>query len=511
MKLPYPEILTKGLRQYSLALLARLKAPELSKEEQREVRRCLCALSDPRTLGPLREILLNPQKEDELRALAGKILRDLDYGPEEDEAQLRAWWTSHDPILQEHALCSMGRLCPDIVEEVAKDPEHPFYQEAILAMRHYFSMPTHQQLKISALSHRDQGVREDAAYVLLWDEPVIAETALLQASYDPEPDVVLQVCRTLEYYPTHAVMRRLIELTNSKNPQIQKEAAASLECIKGTCLSALTHKDPKRRAHIRRWLSPVWELLSFSEDELSPEEETPASSAPRPQEQKAQATFAVIRPPLQNPDAPVEALQHLFREIDWASFPEEERALLKALLSQSPDLFVRQHLPNILHQWGDQAGLVALLDDPDFVVRKSATYSLGETKPYQKEIGELLWERFLGVSRLSVHASETLRASMLHLPKEKAIPHLLQLAKDTAQRENIRYDAVYGLKRLQARSEILELSYLLTEVPLVTWALHISLLESFVELGLPAPDIGWLFSVDNLDLQIALSPFALLE
>jgi len=46
---------------------------------------------------------------------------------------------------------------------------------------------------------------------------------------------------------------------------------------------------------------------------------------------------------------------------------------------------------------------------------------------------------------------------------------------------------------------------LLLEPPVVTWALHITLLESIAELGLPVPDIGRLRGMDNLHVQEAVA------
>lgn len=46
---------------------------------------------------------------------------------------------------------------------------------------------------------------------------------------------------------------------------------------------------------------------------------------------------------------------------------------------------------------------------------------------------------------------------------------------------------------------------MLQEPPVVTWALHLALLDAIMDLGLPLPNVGHLREVDNLHVQAAVA------
>src|SRR5947209_19818959 len=93
--------------------------------------------------------------------------------PDVPEATLRRWWREGDAVLRRHALLWMDAFdCPDVVLAVASDPGHPFHDEALGQMTFHFDRPEQVDLKIAALAHPDPRVRETAATILFWDEPV---------------------------------------------------------------------------------------------------------------------------------------------------------------------------------------------------------------------------------------------------------------------------------------------------------------------------------------------------
>ena len=81
----------------------------------------------------------------------------------------------------------------------------------------------------------------------------------------------------------------------------------------------------------------------------------------------------------------------------------------------------------------------------------------------------------------------------------------MTIAADPERTEDMRVGALDDLANHHAREELSAFLPLLLDEPLVTWALHITLLYSIEKLNLPAPNLTHLRGVDNLDLQAALA------
>ena len=64
---------------------------------------------------------------------------------------------------------------------------------------------------------------------------------------------------------------------------------------------------------------------------------------------------------------------------------------------------------------------------------------------------------------------------------------------------------MYDLAKIGTADEIRNLTGLLFRPPVVTWALHIALLNAAVEAGLRLSNIGGLQDVDNLYVQEAVA------
>src|SRR5512145_1957431 len=103
--IPYDDIIETGDRRWTLRLLERLTAPELTDDEREKVIRALQIASDPRSIGPLEGSLTDRDVPRMVRRAAGRVLRGLFYvAPDQQPDQLRRWWTSEDEILRRHAL-----------------------------------------------------------------------------------------------------------------------------------------------------------------------------------------------------------------------------------------------------------------------------------------------------------------------------------------------------------------------------------------------------------------------
>lgn len=502
--LPYADIIEKADRSWTGRLLARLEAADLSDDELDDLVGALQTVSDPRSFATLEAILVDPARPPRIREAAGAVLGGMQYLTiEVPEEKLRWWWREGDPVLCRHALsCMDAAACPDIILQVAADPSHEFHAAAIGMTAFNFDLPGHLRLKIAALTHRDPEVRASAAGILFWDEPVAAEQPLIEATRDPAPEVAAEVVKTLEYYPSLGNARCLNGLLHHPADRVRQETRASFGGVRHEFLLGLRSRDPRIARHVRYWLEPVWEILALTDDELHPVEGRYTTTSPsEPQEAMMPAD---LLGPLKDPDASLKALQELMWRTDWQRVAAAERGRLRGLLLGHPDPLVRQEAAAAFADWQDAGGLLDLVRDPDFGVRKSAMYRLGMLSP-RSGIAEFAWDHLHRRDTLGVHATETLDTFVRHADTADAIQRLGWIAGDHGRRENLRVASVYHLAKLGAAEQVGQLAGQLLEPPAVTWALHIALLDAVVDLGLPTPDIGHLQQVDNLHVQAAVA------
>lgn len=159
-------------RSWTFALLEHVRAGSTPDAATEETFRTLADLDDYRSTGPLTAMVENAQLPGPTRRAASQVLRVLDDTT--TSARRRAWWASGDSENMAHALRLMERPEADIVVAVAGDDSHPLQSLALEAMAFGFDEPDLQPVKIRALDHPNSDVREAAADVLLWDEPVAA-------------------------------------------------------------------------------------------------------------------------------------------------------------------------------------------------------------------------------------------------------------------------------------------------------------------------------------------------
>ena len=501
--LPYAMITETADRRWTFRMLDRLTAPDLSDDERPDLVAALTAVSDRRAVPILERVLTDRSRKDAIREAAGTVLRDMpDLDVDWSDVTLRGWWLGSDPILRRHALLSMGsRRCPDVVRVVAADPKHPLRTTALGRMTFFFDTPADLRLKIAALADPDPMVRETVAAILFWDEPVAAEGALVAAASDAVEGVAVEAIRTLQYYPSVRVIRCLHGLLDHTSGRIRDHARDSIADIRYECLHHLRDGDPRVSARVRRWLDPVWDLLSYSAEELSPPDEGPYTR-PAAQETRPPALSDVLRL-LADPDTSPKGIKEALWASAWEQYPTADRHRLRPVLLHHPDPLVREYGTVPLQKWGDAEGLLALVEDPDFGVRKSAMYRLGLLTP-SACIAAVAWQHLNRRGVFGVHATETLGTFVAHAGRDEAVPKLFAIAADPARPENLRRAAVDDLVGHGAAAEAGRLTGRLAEPPAVTWALHIAVLEAISDLDLPAGNAAALEAVDNLFVQVAV-------
>jgi HEAT repeat protein len=501
--IPYDEITQTADRRWTYRLLERLDYADLSNDELEELVSALQAVSDPRSIVSLERMLCDTDRPIRIREAAGDVLRNMhDLVLDVSEELLRRWWHSDDDVLRRHALLCMDKVdCPDIVLQVACDPAHQLHVEALGRMQFYFEEPEHEKVKIAGLSHPDARVRAAAATVLLWDEPLCAEAPLIQATRDPVPEVALEAAYTLQYYPSLRVIRCLYDLRNHLDETVHGQAQISLDEIRDAVRLIFRYRNRLVASHIRRWLGPVWDLLSFSEEELRPAEKNPT---PRQDQPRHAMPLAELLALLTDPDASPRILGVRLWNNIWLSYSDGQRRQLRSHLVSHTEALVRERASCCFDAWKDVDALRMLAVDPDFLVRKSAIYHLGQMPP-TPGVADLAWGQLQRPETLGVFATEALETFVKHADGGVAIQRLGVLAGDHGICEAIRVQAVDSLRELGAANEIEQLAGQLLEPPQVTWALHIALLRALTELELPLLDIAHLREVDNLYVQEAVA------
>jgi HEAT repeat protein len=504
--IPYAHITAKADRRWTSRLLDRLVAPDLPKDELDDLVGALQAASDPRSVGSLEAVVCDAARPEGIRRAASSVLRGMQYlVPDVPEGKLRRWWRDGDALLRRHALLCMDAVdCPDVVLRVAGDPGHGLHAAALGRMEFFFDLPEHEGIKVAALAHPDAGVREVAAYVLLWDEPVSAEGPLIRAAADPVPEVAAEAANTLGYYPSLETVRCLHGLLDHPAGKVREEARESFDAIRNEFLLRLCSRDRPVARHIRSWLRPVWEMLAFTDDDLRPDEEE------GPSVRQGGAKEAVPVPELlallADPDASPRVLGDRLRDNAWPAYGEGDRDRLRPVLLKHPDPLVRERAALALEAWRDVPGLVGLVRDPDLLVCKSAVYHLGRLPP-SPGIADLAWGHLHRPDVLGVHATETLDTLVRHAAPVESVRRLGWIAGDHGRRESLRVAAVDHLAELGAGEEIQQLAGLLVEPPMVTWGLHVALLDAITNLRLLGPDISHLREVDSLHVQAAVARF----
>jgi hypothetical protein len=484
-------------RSATAGLLKLLAAPALGDGDRDEIGCALEILADPRSVAGLVALGENRRIPVEMRRAALEVLTGSGLCPE--GTSLRRWWQEGDDELRMRALIEASRAEVDIIGPVARDPAHPLHSAAIRGLENDFEEPEWQDCKIAALSHRDPVVRQTAAAVLAWDEPVGAEGHLhgVAAGSDGAAAAAID---TLQYYTSQATVSALHALARSADQDRAAAARESLDRVRGEFLDSYLRLGGQAADRLRRWMEPVWLQLAFTEVELHPEpaprtarEDRPET--PPPSSGELQAIYA-------DPDGAWRARLDALHDYDWPRTPLSDRLELAAFFSGHPDPAVRDEICFALAAWDDTASLMALAHDPLAQVRQSAVRHLRNVPP-SAEVARLTWDLISGGQLASVRAQQALETYVTHSARRESAGRLVDLALHD-RRESIQYQAVYLLDGRDLQAVLARLA----EPPLVTWKVHSMLLVSCAAAGIQAPPIGHLTEVDDLGLaeEIAIRP-----
>ncbi|MDQ1538147.1 MAG: hypothetical protein QOE58_2540, partial [Actinomycetota bacterium] len=278
LDIPHERIRETEDRSWTLALLDHVRLESTLEAERDEAFDTLATLEDYRSVGPLTAMLEDDQLPDAVREVAGAVLRRIDDTTTTERR--REWWRSDDRVLMSHTLLVMGRSEADVLVTVAGDDRHPLQALALAGMLFGFDEAEFQPVKIRALDHPDADVREAAADVLMWDEPVAAEGPLLTAASDPACEVAAAAVDTLRYYRSRRVLRTLAEILDNGDEQVRDKAAESFEDIRDHFEWLISSGDAAETAMYREWVEPVADLLRLSEEVHEAAPRSPPAAGP---------------------------------------------------------------------------------------------------------------------------------------------------------------------------------------------------------------------------------------
>ena len=479
--IPFREIKDTKDRSWSLRLVDEIASERL--DELDEILETLSELCDYRVEEPLTNLMLDSSRSNLVREAASDAL-SCTPTTESDE-QRREWWHSDDLILKRHAVKNALRADADLIESIASNSEHQFHLEAIEVLGHCgigWEEPRFKELKIKALSHKDADVRAAAAKAILWDEPVEAEDALISRIFDEDDSVVEAALHALAWYMSRKVLLALQEIHLNGPERLRKCCGVTLKYVLEDFQVAISLSDIKSegaKAHLTKWLEPVQSLL-VREDPDETDETASDNSAKALQPEAEKRSVEEIITELSTADGKWGEMEYRYwKSVELKDDSKEERNKLADFVCASPDHYVRAIACGFLAKWDMGDRLIELVNDRDLSVRKAATFRLVEVSP-NKEFAARLWELLQQDRTQGCHASECLDSYLVHAPvSDEVVGRLTNLASTDAS-ESVRVRAIRSLDQLDAKDAIASLVPILFEPPLVTWAVHIGLLEACV-------------------------------
>ncbi len=263
--------------------------------------------------------------------------------------------------------------------------------------------------------------------------------------------------------------------------------------------------DAERDGRLWRWVRPIATLLELDEPAIegidAPEPSKPGVPfAQRFERFEWLASLESFRARFESLDCPWQERCGELRRADWAAVALADRSTWAAALLSWPDVLVRQQAPRALARWHDAANLVALLDNRDADIRKSAMYHLRELPP-DPALAELAFARIPNLHCTAAY--EALETAIALGDPPWWIPRARVLVLDPAADEGVRFHAIHALINADAREVLRECIPLLEQPPVLTWAIHLALLDAARKLALPLPSLAHLEDVDNLYVQQA--------
>ncbi len=480
-------------RSVGPALMRQLADPLISDDDRKEVEHTLAVIDDPRSLVPLYALIGVPGElpttDQVVRRSAITVLTQSANHPTGND--LRRWWVSGDPDLMVAALPLMDRTESDLVQSVLDDPTHSMLPEALLAMGFGFEEPWWQQQKIEALGHHDAEVRRAAAHCLLWDEPVTAEPKLLAATFDPDESVAQEAVAALRYYPTIAVLRRLVDFG---------DVIATADVLDYFQMAA--DEPGEVGVLMKRWMVDVAGLITASQ------ENAPLAPMIRSIERVVIPWTKELVAAVVDPNMLADEVHDRLRRVDRQSVRPDQRESVAELLCMHIDSNIRELGAGFAVEWGFGKMAMMLLEDPVATVRKSAMYALHDL---DRSIGSVLSlaetvKALIDGGTISgTRAGEAIRTYVAHASPETVLEDLRAYVLNDL-RSSVVVSSIEELAVLDGGPAVLaDLTELLRREPLVNWSAHGTLLHACARLAIPTGDISMLRSIDHVWIATAVA------
>ncbi len=538
-------------RSWCLALVEALADPMLPFDQRRPLERTLADLDDPRFVEPLLAILNDHKRPNQVLDSAVNVLSECGVlaswskGAIEQPDVASNWIRSGNTHLQRLGF-SLGnradrQAIDEYISEVFDPPEvgeserithmRACLPAAVASMAFGFEEPEYQARKVSLLDHADPEVRAAAVRTLLWDEPNFAEYRLIAATRDADPDVVIEALDVLRYYPTLAVRRVLVAATSEaatlQQRQMADQSLASIDEDLHRELDGLVD-HPDLLLTTKAWFHEVRRVLSVGVsavlnattsgnsgelgksqlDSLALEAAVALtkSNAKRPGTEWNHAVAESLR----DPDGLWAPKLRWLENLQSDQIPATEIATFVTSLAHHDDPNVRYRGTRILAGCDRSDLLLDLLGDLVGGVRKSASYALHDVSPSQL-VADAVLAPVLSGEFGGTRASESVRTWARHafaLDAEAAGAQALALAED--RRESVRHAAIKQIVAFGAPGGKSLVKFLRSD-PLVTWAVHSTIITSRHLLGisdrLALSALDQFLDADNLWLQLALATF----
>ena len=466
-------------------LVQRLLSEEPDADDRDEIERTLIALDDVRAVLPLQGAGENPLLSPIVRISALNVITSM-LGA--TVLPIREWWSGDDPVLRFAAASVLPhREFADLVRPVLADPRHPLLARVLGSMDVGFEEGHWQELKIRSLSHVDAAVRGAAASALLWDEPLAAHDALLEATRDIDIDVAIEAVSTLMYYPTSEVVSGLRCVAESPNEFLAASATAALGRVLADIAEAVDAAPGS--VHLRRWCHLLGDPTGLGRSQRSDGPEGLASP-----ETNLVSVIAVPDQPLicwdrdlecslLDPNGAWEGKFARIRHLDGESVALVDRPRVLDVLCHHADPEIRGGAAAHIAHWdGGADALLGLLDDPMVTVAKAAMHALYDVpdgSPCRRTIRDRAWHAVVDGTRVGTRLGEALRTFVRHgdaFGPDEVTRRLVSLLDDP--RESARTSAIEHLANRAAADELAAQMHRLAEGPEVTWAVHGTLLDA---------------------------------
>jgi hypothetical protein len=303
----------------------------------------------------------------------------------------------------------------------------------------------------------------------------------------------------LQYYTSLATLDWLRSAKGRVPDSIEVQRAESESFIVDQIRSELQRASLPERARLRRWC----EAIAFEpEPRLDPE----AYSAPLAKTvgNGGAVGFNPVTDPVEFDDM-LDTTTGSFlnkieqvRRVDRSAVSLSDRPAIARRLAEHPDPDVRTQAAGVLGGWNLGSELLALLDDTNLGVRKSAMYHLCEVD----RSAAVALRALATVDELSgTAATEALETYVVHANRDEAVAELADRARNDP-RYDIASQAVYALAELHADDEVDALLPLLGNPPAVNWCVHIALLAADERHRADRAHLLALVDIDYLDVAV---------